>query len=70
MGLMIRGKMEDIKWVLVTGACGGMGRAGVLELRKRGYGVFALDLFEGMDTKEQMISALGAEDGKRAAAGV
>ena len=70
MGLMIRGKMEDIKWVFVTGACGGMGRAGVLELRKRGYGVFALDLFEGRDTKEQMISALGAEDGKRVAAGI
>lgn len=41
-----------MKYVLVTGACGGMGRSTVTALRKAGYGVFALDVRE-----------CGAEDG-------
>ena len=41
-----------MKYVLVTGACGGMGRSTVTALRKAGYGVFALDVTE-----------CGAEDG-------
>lgn len=41
-----------MKYVLVTGACGGMGRSTVTALRKAGYGVFALDITE-----------CGAEDG-------
>ena len=32
-----------MKYVLVTGACGGMGRSTVTALRKAGYGVYALD---------------------------
>ena len=32
-----------MEYVLVTGACGGMGRAMVALLREKGYGVFALD---------------------------
>lgn len=35
-----------MKYVLVTGACGGMGRSTVTALRKAGYGVFALDITE------------------------
>ena len=34
----------DGKFVLVTGAYGGMGRASVLSLRSLGYTVFAMDL--------------------------
>lgn len=41
-----------MKYVLVTGACGGMGKSTVTALRKAGYGVFALDVTE-----------CGAEDG-------
>lgn len=32
-----------MEYILVTGACGGMGKAAVKELVNRGYGVFALD---------------------------
>ena len=52
----------NTKWALVTGAAGGMGRAGVAALRRRGYGVFALDLYSGQNTREEMISALGVPD--------
>lgn len=32
-----------MEYILVTGACGGMGKAAVKELVNRGYGIFALD---------------------------
>ena len=53
---------KNIKWALVTGASGGMGRAGVMALRKSGYGVFALDLYREENTREEMLEALGVAD--------
>lgn len=53
---------KNIKWALVTGASGGMGRAGVMALRKSGYGVFALDLYREENTREEMLEALGMAD--------
>lgn len=53
---------KNIKWALVTGAAGGMGKAGVSALRKKGYGVFALDLYLGLETRDEMIFALGVAD--------
>ena len=50
------------KWVLVTGAAGGMGKAGVSALRKAGFGVFALDLYSGLSDREEMIGELGTAD--------
>lgn len=35
--------MEDKKYVLVTGACGGMGKAAVKALKQAGFTIFALD---------------------------
>jgi short-chain dehydrogenase/reductase SDR len=35
-----------MKYVLVTGACGGMGKSTVAALKNAGYGVFALDITE------------------------
>lgn len=53
---------KKTKWVLVTGAAGGMGKAGVSALRRAGFGVFALDLYAGLSSREQMLNALGAAD--------
>jgi NAD(P)-dependent dehydrogenase (short-subunit alcohol dehydrogenase family) len=44
-----------MKSVLITGACGGMGRAATALLRARGYRVFALDLVVG-DPEDGVIS--------------
>lgn len=46
--------MQEKKWVLVTGAYGGMGRAMQKELIDQGFGVFALDKKVG-DTVENII---------------
>ena len=53
---------KNIKWALVTGASGGMGKAGVAALRKSGFGVFALDLYSGLNSREEMIASLGVTD--------
>ena len=44
-----------MKYVLITGANGGMGRAAVREFAKAGYGVFALDITE-CEEKENVFS--------------
>ena len=55
-------KKSKTRWLLVTGAAGGMGKAGVAELRRRGFGVFALDLYPGLESREEILFALGATD--------
>ncbi len=44
-----------MKSVLITGACGGMGKSAVQLLSKQGYRVFALDLREG-EAEENIFS--------------
>lgn len=39
--------MDKTKYVLVTGACGGMGKAAVKQLKNEGFFVFALDKRQG-----------------------
>ena len=36
--------MENKKYIIVTGACGGMGRKTVEVLAKSGYHIFSLDI--------------------------
>ena len=47
-----------MRYVLVTGACGGMGSATVRLLLSRGYGVFALDRAEAVGRGELPAGAI------------
>ena len=53
-----------MKCVLVTGACGGMGRATTLALRDAGYFVFALDrfAFESNENIFPLVADIAAEE--------
>ena len=47
--------MSGMKYILITGAYGGMGRAAVDMLAARGYGVFALDRRAAEDDRQNVI---------------
>lgn len=51
---ILKSKRYTVKDILVTGACGGMGRATVRLLASAGYRVFALDLLTG-EPEENII---------------
>lgn len=52
---------DNMKYVLVTGAYGGMGRATIEELRANGYGVFALDKKVGIEADGDGVIPLAVD---------